>query len=225
MMAEKRPAKTIRGQVYQILRNEITAGKYPPGFWLQEVELTEHLGVSRSPVREALRQLVSDGLLQEVPNRGVFVKEFTSKDIDEIFDMRILFESYGIAHSRANMTSAKRNEFLDVLSKLETSFAAGDVETYTIHDRKLHSLMVAMGGNSIMDTAYERVDSMNQQFRILSLTSKQRFDESLEEHREIVCALIVGDTAKADEMNRRHLELARDTIKEHLEASGGKENK
>ena len=69
-MAEVKHIKTIRDQVYQILRDEICAGKYAPGSWLQETELTEYLGVSRSPVREALRRLVADGLLMEIPNKA-----------------------------------------------------------------------------------------------------------------------------------------------------------
>ena len=82
-MVSKRTVTTMREQVYEILRDEICRGEYPPGTRLQELDLTEHLNVSRSPVREALRQLVSDGLLLEIPNKGVYVKEFTVKDIEE----------------------------------------------------------------------------------------------------------------------------------------------
>ena len=118
-MAEVKHIKTIRDQVYQILRDEICAGKYAPGSWLQETELTEYLGVSRSPVREALRRLVADGLLMEIPNKGVFVKEFTARDIDEIFDMRVMLESYAIRNSRSRMTSARLQKLFDILEKLE----------------------------------------------------------------------------------------------------------
>ena len=83
---ERRPIKTIRNQVYQILKDDICEGRFAPGQWLQENELAERLCVSRSPIREALRQLASDGLVVEIPNKGVFVKEFTARDIEEIFD-------------------------------------------------------------------------------------------------------------------------------------------
>ena len=71
---ERRPIKTIRNQVYQILKDDICEGRFAPGQWLQENELAERLCVSRSPIREALRQLASDGLVVEIPNKGVFVK-------------------------------------------------------------------------------------------------------------------------------------------------------
>ena len=101
-MATTRRIQTIADQVYSILRKNICEGQYPPGSWLQEVELCNQLGVSRSPVREALHRLVSDGLVVSVPNRGTFVKEFTCRDIDEIFDMRVMLEEYAIRRSRRN---------------------------------------------------------------------------------------------------------------------------
>ncbi len=221
-MPDYRRVKTIRSQVYQILRDEICSGQYPPGAWLQEAELTEHLGVSRSPVREALRQLVSDGLLIEVPNKGVFVKEFTVKDIDEIFDMRMMLESYSIQNSRRGMTSARIQQLFDILTTLERTHAAGDLEAYTRADEELHNRIVELGDNSLVKSTYDRVRSMNQQFRVLSLTSHRRFDESLTEHQQVIHALALRDVAAADNTNRVHLELARQCIKEQLESRAKK---
>ena len=215
-MAEVKHIKTIRDQVYQILRDEICAGKYAPGSWLQETELTEYLGVSRSPVREALRRLVADGLLMEIPNKGVFVKEFTCRDIDEIFDMRVMLESYAIRNSRSRMTSARLQKLFDILEKLEHTHATGDLAVYTQTDEILHNWIVELSENSLVISTYDRVRSMNQQFRVLSLSSHRRFDESLEEHRQIVQSLAVGDVETACATNTRHLELACRCIKEHL---------
>ena len=103
---ERRPIKTIRNQVYQILKDDICEGRFAPGQWLQENELAERLCVSRSPIREALRQLASDGLVVEIPNKGVFVKEFTTRDIEEIFDLRVLLEDYAISKLQHHLTTA-----------------------------------------------------------------------------------------------------------------------
>lgn len=222
-MAERKQVKTIRGQVYQILRNEICSGQYLPGSWLQEAELTEHFGVSRSPVREALRQLVADGLLIEVPNKGVFVKEFTCRDIDEIFDMRLLLESYAIRKSHGRMTSARAEQLMELLEKLEKTHAVGDLESYTKVDEVLHNQIVELSDNSLVKSTYERVRSMNQQFRVLSLSSRKRFDDSLVEHRRIIHALATGDLETAQRVNEEHLDLARQCIKEQLEARENRE--
>lgn len=216
-MLRNKHVKTIRGQVYQILRDEICRGEYAPGFWLQEGELSEHFGVSRSPVREALRQLVADGLVVEIPNKGVFVKEFTPRDIDEIFDMRLMLESYAIQNSRSRMTSARLESLFDILEQMEKTHAAGDLEEYTRYDELLHNRIVDIADNSLVKSTYDRVHSMNQQFRVLSLTSRKRFSESLVEHRQIIQSLAMGDTAAAQQTNARHLELARTVIKENLE--------
>ena len=223
-MGEVKRIKIVRDQVYQILRDEICSGKYPPGSWLQESELSEHLGVSRSPVRESLRRLVADGLMVEIPNKGVFVKEFTQRDIDEIFDMRVMLESYAIRKSRSRMTSARLEKLVDLLGKLERTHLAGDLATYTCTDEALHNRIVELSDNSLVISTYDRVRSMNQQFRVLSLSSRKRFDESLEEHRKLVHLLTVADVEAACEVNTHHLELACQCIKAHLSELPRNEN-
>ena len=216
-MPTKRTISTIREQVYQILRDEICSGEFAPGTRLQEIELAEHLNVSRSPIREALRQLTADGLLIDIPNKGVYVKEFTVKDIKEIFDLRVMLESYSIYHSVGHITSARLERLLKILDELEKSFASDDLKTYTSTDEKLHVEIVHLADNSLINEIYERVRSMNQQFRILSLMDHKRFKESLDEHRTIIESLTSGDIETANKVNRYHLELARDAIIERLE--------
>lgn len=212
-MAPRKRVSTIREQVYAILRDEISRGEYAPGTRLQEADLTEHLNVSRSPVREALRQLVADGLLIEIPNKGVYVKEFSLRDIEEIYDLRVLLESYAIFHSAGRITSARLRRLLDILADMEEAYEKEDIEAYTASDEKLHMKIVQLADNSLVNDTYERVRSMNQQFRVLSLADKQRLRESLEEHREIIGALATGDMNRADEINRRHLSYALDSIR------------
>ena len=218
-MAQKRTITTIREQVYRILRDDICQGVYAPGTRLQEVELAENLNVSRSPVREALRQLAADGLLLEIPNKGVYIKEFTVKDIEEIYDLRVMLESYGILHSDGHITSMRRERLLGLLTEMENYLEKGDLRSYTSVDERLHNHIVHLGDNSLINDTYDRVRSMNQQFRILSLMDEQRFRESMEEHREIVHALVTGDLAKADEVNHHHLELARQAILKRRKAA------
>lgn len=129
-------------------------------------------------------------LLVSIPNKGTFVKEFTCKDIDEIFDMRVLLEGYGIRNSRANLTSTHIQRLLDILEDLQTMIDAGDLDAYARVDEQLHNEIVSLGNNSIVSSAYYRVGSMNQQFRVLSLNIRQRFEESQDEHRQVIHAII-----------------------------------
>ncbi len=209
-------ANTIKEQVYQILKKQICNGIYEPGKWLQENELANELNVSRSPVREALRQLASDGLVINVPNKGVFVKEITPKDIEDIFDLRVMLESYAIKKSFDNLTDENKKVFLEFICNLKKAHYESNLQLYTKLDAKLHNLIISLGGNLLVQSTYEKVSSMTQQFRIYSLTDQQRFDDSLKEHLNIVHNILKGDVMEADRINKIHLQLARDKILEYM---------
>lgn len=211
--------RTIRSQVYEIIKAQICSGVYPPGFWLQEQELANSLQVSRSPVREALRQLVSNGLADEIPNKGVFVRRFTSQDIDEIFELRILLENYAIRRNSGLPTPGQLSQLSTLLQELEGAHFAGDVSLYTELDDRLHLLIVEQGGNQLVAEVYDRVHNMVQQFRIYSLLAQTRFQDSLEEHRQLVTALLAGDYQSAVQINCTHLDSARQQILSQLARS------
>ena len=99
---------TIKEQVYETLKQGILSGAFQPGEWLQEAKIAKSLSVSRSPVREALQQLLGDGLAVNVPNKGVYVKKITTKDMQDIFEVRMCFETIGIQKSAQNLTDEIR---------------------------------------------------------------------------------------------------------------------
>lgn len=207
---------TIKQQVYEILRDDICSGVYAPGQQIHELELSKRLSISRSPIREALRQLVSDGLVVEYPNRGVFVRDYTPKDIEDIYDLRILLESYAIMHSGQQITPETVKELTDCMEYLKAYHQQDDLESYIRQDTLLHQMLIRLSGNGLVVSTYERVYSMVQQFRIYSLKSRKRFDDSLEEHTEIIRNVLSGNAKEADRINRRHLMLARDAIVVYL---------
>ena len=154
----------------------------------------------------------------EYPNKGVFVKEFTVKDIEEIYDLRTLLESYAIKNSVKTLTSINIQELMDILQKLVKCYEDNDLAHYIEIDSHLHQYIITLGGNSLVVDIYRRVYSQSQQFRIYSLTTQRRFDDSVTEHRGIVENLIAGNWKEADRINRIHLSLAREEIIEHFEA-------
>ncbi len=213
---QPRTVSTIRNQVYQILKEEICGGAFDPGQWLQEKDLADRLSVSRSPVREALRQLAADGLVVEYPNKGVFVKEVTSRDIEEIYDLRVLMENHAISRLKGHLSTSGIEMLVACLAEMETAYAKDDLRLYTHVDARLHSLLISLSDNSLLVSTYERMLTLVQQFRIYSLISRKRFDESIEEHRGIVHAILKGDLPGAQVINQRHLELAHEKILEYL---------
>lgn len=222
MLTPTRPLMTIKGQVYEILKKNICDGSLKPGCWLQEKELAKAFEVSRSPVREALKQLVDEGLAVEFPNKGVFVKDFSAEDIDEIYDMRIMLEGYAIRRAGAHMTLEKAGRLRELIQGLKKEHAAGDLAAYIELDTQLHQYIVSLCGNRLLEETYHRIYTPIRRFRAYSLTSKQRFDDSIREHSEVVAGLIQGNLKEAERINQEHLTLAKEEIIRYVASLGEK---
>lgn len=214
---EKDKVLTVKQQVYKIIKDDIRNGLYKPGQQINEVELSNKLNISRSPIRESLRQLVSDGLAVEYPNRGVFVKRFSREEIENIYDFRVLIESYAIEQCSKNLNEKmikQLNSFKENLTKL---YNHGDLENYIDEDEMLHQTIVDLCGNSIIIEAYDRVNSMNKQFRVYSLIDKVRFDESIDEHIGVIDNILKGNYDEAIAINKVHLIKAKSTATSEIE--------
>ncbi len=211
-----RITSTIKEQVYRILKHEISTGELVQGQWLQEKELAKRLDVSRSPIREALLMLAADGLVVEYPNKGVFVRTFSEHDIEEIYDMRVMMESYAILNAQANLTDADREELALIRQKFVDLHAADDLDSYIEVDNTLHHLFIRLSGNSLLEQSYLKLNAIVEQFRMYSLITKQRFDESVDEHNGVIDGILSGALQKAIDTNHKHLLLAKDKIIDYL---------
>lgn len=200
---------TIKEQVYNIIKDKILNGTYPPGQWLQEAKIANELEVSRSPVREALQQLLGDGLVVNIPNKGVFVKEITEQDMQDIFEVRMCFETIGIRNSVDKLTDEIREQFLEIKQKLIQFAKQMDKSNYIQEDSRLHQLFIQLTGNNLIRDVSVRIYTMEHLSRTISLYSPERFIESLEEHIGMIDGILEGNVEKALEYNGRHLLLAR----------------
>lgn len=218
-------ANTIRDQVYQLLKDEISDGVYEPGYWLQEKELAQRLKVSRSPVREALRQLTRDGLVRDIPNKGVFVREFSIRDIEDVFDLRIMMESFALLHISPELPTEKKEGLLELLGQVEQGHGAEDRKAYIQADIQLHHYLIQLCGNQFLVKSYSDIYSMIKQFCIYSLIDQMRFDNSMAEHRQIVHCVLTGQMEEAEKVNRLHLELTKTKLAEVLEGRRGEEER
>ncbi len=211
-MSDKRTqVKTISHQVYQIIKDEIINGTYKPGDWLQELELAKKLEVSRSPVREALRLLVADGIVVENPNKGMFVREFTPVEITEIFEVRTMMENHCIKKLKGKLSEEQIAKFQEYRDDFIRYHKANDLDNYIVTDSRFHRYIIMCAGNTILMDVYKKVRYMNMMFRIYSLSDRKRFDESQDEHVNIIDCLISGNVREAERINNRHLALAKDT--------------
>jgi DNA-binding GntR family transcriptional regulator len=201
---------TIKEQVYETLKQGILSGAFQPGEWLQEAKIAKSLSVSRSPVREALQQLLGDGLAVNVPNKGVYVKKITTKDMQDIFEVRMCFETIGIQKSAQNLTDEIREELRGIRENLLEHYETGDKESYINEDARLHKVLIKLSGNQLIMDLSVRMYTMEHLSRTTSLYSEERFRQSVEEHIGVIDSILAGDIEKALAYNSRHLNLARE---------------
>ncbi|MFJ4815288.1 GntR family transcriptional regulator [Streptomyces sp. NPDC088801] len=192
-MTKIEPLGAIRERVTADLRQEIIAGSLRPGDRLVERELAERFGVSRVPVREAIRALVAEGFVHfETPRRTV-VRRLTPTDVKELFELREALEVYaaGLAASRA--TPEDLAEVQELVDRAATATEAGDAEVITDVNSRLHDRIMAMAGNSLLTEALEPVAG-----RLRWMTRRnEEWPQLLVEHRELYEAIASGDPDRA----------------------------
>jgi DNA-binding GntR family transcriptional regulator len=192
-MTKIEPLGAVRERVTAALRREIIAGDLRPGDRLVERELAERFGVSRVPVREAIRSLVAEGFVHfETPRRTV-VRRLTPTDVKELFELREALEVYaaGLAASRA--TPEDLAEVRALLDRAAAATEAGDAEAITDVNSRLHDRIVAMAGNSLLTEALEPVAG-----RLRWMTRRnEEWSQLLVEHRELYEAIASGDPDRA----------------------------
>lgn len=209
---------TIQEQVYQFLKENICSGVFRPGQRLQEVSIAAQYQVSRSPVREALRRLAADGLVEESPNRGVTVKRYTAKDMKEIYEMRVMMENEAIDHLSPAKMAAIEDDLRSLLAQMKQAYQRHDLPEYTAMDSQLHRMLVRGSGNALLFQLYDRIDTLIRQFRRFSLVDPVRQADSVVEHETILRLLLQGDNSGAKAENKRHLLLACDQVVAYLDS-------
>jgi len=209
-------------KVYDYLFDEIVSSHLPPGSVLSELEISKKLQTSRSPVREAMMVLESEGLVRRYPGRGCFVAEITVQDIDEIFSLRILLEVEAL---RKSFDLLEPRE-LDGLERELSALTPEDPENaYYETDRHLHELIVSSCGNVRLTLILRTLNGQIEQLRRVASRRPQRLRASRLEHLEIVGALQNRDLERACELLSDHIQNVRDATMSVCLLMGVRENK
>ena len=192
-------------QVAERLRNRIFAHELPPGTWIDEQALATSYGISRTPLREALKVLVSEGLVTLKPRRGCYVTELSTDDLDEIFPVIALLEGRCAFEATKKMRPADLKELEAIHERLEQSAAADNIESFFEANQDFHGAVQKLAGNRWLlqvITDLRRVLKLN---RHHSLFVEGRLNQSLKEHQGILAALRVSDAAQAETLMYEHL--------------------
>jgi len=209
------PRSGSADRVYDTLRQGILDGTYAQGARLGEADLADSLGVSRTPVREALRRLGSEGLLATLPNKGARVRTWTAGELGDIFDLRALLEGHAAARAAARVTDADISAMNDLVTRMEAATGEGvspDIDLITELNGAFHGAIVTASGNSLLPELMNSLIHVPVVSHTYRLYSPARMRQSMRQHRELLDAVTAGDPAWAEAVMRVHVLSARPVL-------------
>lgn len=204
--------KPLRELVFEAIREAIIAGKLKPGERLMEVQLAQELGVSRTPVREAIRKLELEGFVLMVPRKGAYVSDLSIKEIASVFEVRRALEGLA-AELAAERATADEIELLErQLVELAECVNTERADRYVELDTEFHATVYRLSRNERLGQILSLLREQIQRFRTRTLTSPRRRREALQEHRALVEALAIRDTEEARRAAQEHIESAENSL-------------
>jgi DNA-binding GntR family transcriptional regulator len=192
-------------QVLEQIRNQILTFKLLPGVKISDKEVAEQLGISRTPVREALIHLVEQGLLDSRPNRGFTVKVFTIKEVEDLYTLRSTLEEMAVRLTTRGMDDGKAMEMQAILDTYPKLLESRDLAGYNNADESFHDLIAVSSGNRLL---VQHLRSLHGQIRIVRRYDHLRtesFQETRNEHQEILDLMIRRDADGACLAMSRHI--------------------
>jgi DNA-binding GntR family transcriptional regulator len=214
--------KSLKEEIFDVLHEKIIAGKVLPGEWLRQEDIATQLGVSMTPVREALDLLVSVGLAERVPYRGVRVPQPSSDEIVESYAMRLLLEAAGARAAALKREQVQVDELKRILSRMKGLLSLNDMSTLRQLSRQFHQSVVAICKNSLLDRLYGMVmnsfpDWMLYEylFRHTDLLESSLSSE-YQEHMALVEAIEAGDADLAEQRAIVHIRQLGEELVEYL---------
>ena len=198
--------KPLREIVFESLREAIINGHLKPGERLMEIQLADEMGVSRTPVREAIRKLELEGFVVMIPRKGAYVAGISLKDIADVFEIRAALESLAAALAAERITEDELEALERSLVKVAECTEANDLDSLITVDTDFHDILYKASRNDRLVQIVSNLREQIQRFRMSSLSHPGRMKDALEEHRKLVEAL-----------SERNVELARTLAREHIE--------
>ena len=197
-------AHSLPSVVQAEIERMILCGELPAGQRINEVTLSERFGTSRGPVREALRALAECGIVRQERNRGVFVREVTVAQADEVYDLREVLDEYIGRRLATRIAPASLAELDALVDAMDAATAARDVKRYHGLNLAFHDALVDAVGNQHLSATYRRLTKELLLFRLRGLSDGGGFSVSNAEHTAIVAAIRSGDPEQAGRTLRAH---------------------
>ena len=196
--------ESLGERVYKSLRDLILSQAYPPGSKLNVEQLCRNLGVSRTPVWDAMRRLETEGLVSTVARHGVFVLNYGIDKVRDLFAVRGALEALAAGQAARQIDAEARNALEAAVRRLGAAARGQAVEAYSRAAIEFHDQVLAAARNQVLSRLLENIYAQILVLRLRSLYLPERLDSSVAEHRAIFAAIVDGDAEAAERLSRAH---------------------
>lgn len=217
--------KPLREVVSETLRQAIQEGVLKPGERLMEIPLAEELGVSRTPIREAIRKLELEGFVVMIPRRGTYVANITLKDITQVFEIRSALEELAAGLAAERITEEEIEKLERMLVEIGDLMAAKDMERVVSADIEFHEVLYKASRNDRLAEIVHNLREQTMRFRTFSMNQPGRLAKTWEEHRQLVEAIGSHNPKEARKIARLHMEHSEQTLLKGLEEANSLQTK
>lgn len=204
--------KPLREIVFETLREAIINATLKPGERLMEIQLAEEMGVSRTPVREAIRKLELEGFVVMVPRKGAYVAGISMKDIADVFEIRAAMEGLAAGLAAERITEEELEQLERILVKVGECVNNSDLEKLIEVDTEFHDTLFKASRNERLVQIVSNLREQIQRFRTASLATPGRMQFALQEHKNIVEAVSDRNVELAQSLAREHIENAENSM-------------
>ena len=209
--------QTLNWHVYNDIVDIILSGKYLPGTRLDEISLAEELGVSRTPLREAIAKLVKDGLVEHQPYRGNFVRSFTAKQAFDLYEVRKGLEVLAVRLAIPRLTENAIERLRLTLRNIDRGLENEDLVAYGLADQDFHDTIAALSGNETLISMLQMVRGQVQLIRSMANQDPSIVEITAMERPEIVDAMVEGDVDAATRLMEEHIGLVQRSMTSRIE--------
>lgn len=197
---------TLREKILESIRDAIISGTIIPGSRVSEPELADRFGISRTPIREAFRQLESEGYLKVIPRKGAVVSAFTQKDVEEFYAIKSILEGYAARLACKRLSEKEIDRLQAINARLAELCAHSDVKQFFKVHNDFHDLFIKAADNEKLREMINLLVTRFQRLRLMSLSQPGRMDISVQEHDKIIKAFRERDCETAELLVRKNAE-------------------
>jgi DNA-binding GntR family transcriptional regulator len=196
---------SLSDQAYAVIRRMILELELRPGTAVTEAQLSDMLGLSKSPIRTALIHLQRDGLVTITPYKETIISNLTLDSARHIYEARLLLEPHFVEQVTPRLTPDDLRDLGEMIEQAEAALARGELSTFFDYNTDFHGFFVRRHGNEFFWNLFQAVDLQMQRIRMISAAIKHNPDKQAIEHRQIFEAVCRGDATTASELMRQHL--------------------